>query len=73
MRVQEGLCVLGAWCLVCQDFFLMMGRLVISGEYVCCSVVFVTQVGVSVCGVIWSEWLVTSAISCSLWSSVYEC
>ena len=30
-------------------------------------------VGVSVFRVIWSELLTTSAISCPLWSSVYEC
>ena len=40
----------------------------ISGEDVCCSVVF----GTLVC-VMWSELLMTSAISCPLWSSVYEC
>ena len=40
---------------------------------VCCSVVFVTLVGVFVFSVILSELLMTSAISCSLWSSVYEC
>ena len=38
---------------------------------VCCSVVFGTLVGVF--SVIWSELLMTSAISCPLWSSVYEC
>ena len=37
------------------------------------SVVFGTQVGVSVVSVIWFEFLMTSAISCHLWSSVYEC
>ena len=45
----------------------------ISGEYVCCSVVFGTLVGVFVFSVMWSELLMTSAISCPLWSSVYEC
>ena len=45
--------------------------MVISGEDICCSVVFGTLVGVSGFSVIWL--LVTSAISCSLWSSVYEC
>ena len=40
----------------------------ISGDYVCCSVVF----GTLVC-VMWSELLMTSAISCSMWSSVYDC
>ena len=40
---------------------------------VCCSVVFGTLVGVFVFSVMWSELLMTSAISCTLWSSVYEC
>ena len=39
---------------------------------VCCSVVFGTLVGVFVFSVMWSELLMTSAIS-PLWSSVYEC
>ena len=39
----------------------------------CCSVVFGTLVGVFVFSVMWSELLMTSAISCPLWSSVYEC
>ena len=46
---------------------------VISGDGVCCSVVFGTLVGVFVFSVMWSELLMTSAISCPLWSSVYEC
>ena len=45
---------------------------VISGEDVCCSVVFDTLVGVSVFSDMWSELLMTSAIRCPLWS-VYEC
>ena len=45
--------------------------MVISGDDVCCSVVFVTLVGVF--SVMWSELLMMSAISCPLWSSVYEC
>ena len=45
----------------------------ISGEDVCCCVVFVTLVGVFVFSAVWSELLMTSAISCPLWSSVYEC
>ena len=45
----------------------------IFGEQVCCSVVFGTLVGVSVFSVMWSELLMTSDISCPLWSSVYEC
>ena len=44
-----------------------------SGEYACCSVVFGTLVGVNVFCVMWSKLLMTSAISCPLWSSVYEC
>ena len=44
----------------------------ISGDYVCCSVVFGTLVGVFVFSVMWSELLTTSAISCPVWSSVYE-
>ena len=35
--------------------------------------VFGTLVGVFVFSVMWSELLMTSAISCPLWSSVYEC
>ena len=35
--------------------------------------VFDTLVGVLVFSVIWSELLITSAISCPLLSSVYEC
>ena len=50
----------------------MLDTVVISGEYVCCSVVFVTLVSVFVFSVMWSELLMTSAISCPLWSSVYE-
>ena len=38
---------------------------------VCCSVVFGTLVGVSVFSVMWSDLLMTSDISCLLWSSVY--
>ena len=51
----------------------MLDTVVISGDDVCCSVVFGTLVGVSVCSGMWSEFLTTSAISCPLWSSVYEC
>ena len=51
----------------------MLDIVVISGDDVCCSVVFGTLVGVFVFSVIWSELLMTSAISCPLWSSVYEC
>ena len=51
----------------------MLDTVVISGEDACCSVVFYTLVGVSVFSVIWSELVMTPAICCSLWASVYEC
>ena len=51
----------------------MLDTVVISGEDVYCSVVFGTLVGMSVYNVIWYELLMTYAISCPLWSSVYEC
>ena len=51
----------------------VLDTVVISGEDVCCSVVFGTLVGVFVFSVMWSELLMTSAISCNLWSLVYEC
>ena len=49
----------------------MLDTVVMSGVDVCCSVVFGTLVGVF--SVMWSQLLMTSAISCPLWSSVYEC
>ena len=51
----------------------MLDTVVISGEDACHSVVFGTLVGVFVFSVIRSELLMTSAINCPLWSSVYEC
>ena len=51
----------------------MLDTVVISGKDVCCSVVFGTLVGVLVFSVMWCELLMTSAISCPLWSSVCEC
>ena len=51
----------------------MLDTVVMSGDDVCCSVVFGTLVGVFVFSVMWSVLLMTSAISCPLWSSVYEC
>ena len=51
----------------------MLETVVISGEDVCCSVVFGTLVGVFVFNVMWPELLITSVISCLLWLSVYEC
>ena len=50
----------------------MLDTVVISGDDVCCSVVFGTLVGVFVFSVMWSELLMTSVISCPLWSSVYK-
>ena len=51
----------------------MLDTVVISGDDVRCSVVFGTLVGVFVFCVMWSELLMTSAISCPLCSSVYKC
>ena len=51
----------------------MLDTVVIYGEDFCCSLVCVTLIGVLVFSVMWSELLMTSAISCPLWSSVYEC
>ena len=51
----------------------MLDTVVISGEDVCCSVVLSTLIGVFVLSVMWSELLITSVISCPLWSTVYEC
>ena len=51
----------------------MLDTVVMSGDDVCCSVVFGTLVGVFVFSVMWSELLMPYAISCPLWSSVYEC
>ena len=47
--------------------------MVISGKYVCCTVVFGTLDVVFVFSVMWSDLLMTFAISCPLWSSMYEC
>ena len=49
----------------------MLDIVVMSDDEVCCSVLFGTLVGVF--SVMWSELLMTSAISCPLWSSVYKC
>ena len=51
----------------------MLDTVVIFGEDVCCSVMFGTLVVVFVFSVMWSELLMTSAISCPVWSAVYEC
>ena len=47
----------------------MLDTVVMSGDDVCCSVVLGPLVGVLVFSVMWSELLMTSAISCPLWSS----
>ena len=51
----------------------MLDTGVLFGDDACCSVVVGTLVGLFVFRVMWSELLMTSAISCPLWSSVYEC
>ena len=51
----------------------MLDTVVMSDDDVCCSVVSGTLVGMFVFSVMWSELLMTSAISCPLWSSVHEC
>ena len=50
----------------------MLDSVVMSSDDVCCSVVFGTLVGVFVFSVMWSELLMTSAISCPLWSTVHD-
>ena len=58
-------------CFVVHDVLLysVFDTEVISGDDVCCSVVFGTLVGVFVFSVMCSELLMTSAIICPLWSS----
>ena len=65
----------GSVCSVVHNvrLYSVLETLVIYCEDVCCSVVFVTLVGVFVFSDMWSELLITSTISCPLWSSVYEC
>ena len=55
---------------ICLGLFLilLLNVMELPGEDVCCSVVFDTLVGVF--SVMWSELLMTSVISCPLWSSV---
>ena len=48
----------------------MLDTVVMSGVDVCCSAVLALWF---VFSVMWSELLMTSAIGCPLWSSVYEC
>ena len=69
--------MMGMWsdsvCWVVHDvrFYSVLDTVVISGEYVCCIVLFCTLGGVF--GDTWSELLMTSDISCPLWSLVYYC
>ena len=62
--------------IVCVEFvhdvrlYNVLDTVLISGDDACCSVVFGTLDGVFVFSVMWSELLMTSAISCPLWSSV---
>ena len=56
-----------------STMYSVLVTVVISGEDVCCSVVFSTLVGMFGFSVMWSELLMISSISCPLWSSVYEC
>ena len=51
----------------------MLDTVMISGDDVCCCVVLSLIVSVLVFSVMWSELLMPYAISCPLWSSVYEC
>ena len=51
----------------------MLDTVVMSGDDVSCSVVFGTLAGVFVFSVMWSELMMTSAISCPLWSESGVC
>ena len=55
-------------CCVVHDvrLYSVIDTVVISGDDVCCSVVFGTLVGVFVFSVMWSELLMTSVFSCPL-------
>ena len=57
-------CVHNVW------LYSVLDTVVISGYDVCCRVVFGTLVGVF-SSVMWSKLLMTPAISCPLWSSVF--
>ena len=74
------LVMMGEWyddstCWVVHDvqLYSVLDTVVISCDYVCCSVVFALWLVGFVFSVMWSELLITSAISCPLWSLVYEC
>ena len=72
--------MIGKWsddsaCRVVHDvqLYSVLSTVVMSGDYVCCSVVFGTLVRVFVFSVMMSELLMTYAIRFPMWSSVYEC
>ena len=72
--------MIGKWsddsaCRVAHDvrLYSVLDTVMISDNDACCSVVFGTLVGASMTSVMWSELLMTSAISFPLWPSVYEC
>ena len=72
--------MMGKWyddsaCCVAHDvrLYSVLDTVVISGGDVCCSVLFGTLIGLFVFSVMWSDLLMTPAISCPLWSSVYVC
>ena len=54
------------WVVLNIRLYIVLDTVVTSGDEVCCSVVFGTLVGVFVFSVMWSELLMTSAISCPL-------
>ena len=71
--------MMGRWsddcaCSVVHDvrWYSVLDNVVISSDDVF-SVVFGPMVGMVVSSVMWSELMMTSAISCPPWSSVYEC
>ena len=55
------------------ELYSVLDTVLISGEYICCSVVLGTLVTLSVFSVVWSEVLLKYAIRCPLWSSLYKC
>ena len=72
--------MMGKWsddsvCLAVHDvrLYSVIDTVVISGDDVCCNKLFGTLVGMFMASVMWSELLITSANSCHLCSSVYEC
>ena len=60
------------WAVHNVRLYSVLDTVVISGDYVCCSVVLWHSGLLCVFSVMWSDFRMTSAISCLLWSSVYE-